>query len=138
MALMLPREAAKFIASRCTHVTINKNGVVKLAKLIFPELRDNRYSVKNWREHALHPSDLNEATVNWIFVLDTLNFSFWVDEDKEPFVVKYHGECYTGYWALCAVINRALEVSTKCTQTLNQLDINTTMHHDTHIASPCF
>lgn len=37
-----------------------------------------------------------------------LNFSFWDDSDAE-YMVKYDGECYTGYWSLCATVNRALD-----------------------------
>ena len=110
MAAFSPRESGRFIASVAKNVSIKAEGVKKVAKLIYPELENSFYSVKTWRKHELHPKMLNEATVDWIFVLDTLNFSFWVEEDKPPFVVKYRGESYTGYWALCAAINRALEV----------------------------
>ena len=51
-----------------------------------------------------------KETIDWIVVLDTLNFSFWTDEDVEPWTVRYEGKDYTGYWALCASINRALKV----------------------------
>ena len=54
-----------------------------------------------------------KETVDWIVVLDTLNFSFWTDEDVEPWTVRYEGQDYTGYWALCASINRALKVRRK-------------------------
>lgn len=111
MAAKLPREAGKFIASCCNHVTIKEEGVTNAARLIYPKLRNSLHSVKNWRKAKLHPKELSESTVNWIFVLDTLNFSFWVDDDMEPFLVEYQSECYTGYWALCAAINRALEAS---------------------------
>ena len=110
MAAMLPRESGNFIASCAKNVFIKQEGVKKVAKLIYPELEKSLYSVKSWRKHDLHPKELCEATVDWIFLVDTLNFSFWVDEDVPPFVVKYRGKCYTGYWALCAAINRALEV----------------------------
>ena len=110
MAALQPREAGKFIASFAKHIKIKEEGVQKVAKLIYPELEKSLYSVKNWRKHELHPKELNEATVDWIFLLDTLNFSFWVEKDIPPFVVKYRGRSYTGYWALCAAINRALEV----------------------------
>lgn len=43
-----------------------------------------------------------------IFVLDTLNFCFWSKTDI-IFQVKYKGEEHSGYWALCASINRALD-----------------------------
>lgn len=110
MEPLAPRASAKLIASCAKNVTIKQEGIRKTAELINPELEQSLYSVKNWRQHELHPKDLNKATVDWIFVLDTLNFSFWVEDSSPPFVVKYHGKCYTGYWALCAAIHRALEV----------------------------
>ena len=110
MAALSPRESGNFIASCAKNVLIKQEGVKKVAKLIYPELEKSLYSVKSWRKHDLHPKELNKATVDWIFLVDTLNFSFWVEKDIPPFVVKYRGKCYTGYWALCAAVNRALEV----------------------------
>ena len=47
--------------------------------------------------------------LNWIFVVDTLNFSFYGDKNAELFACEYRGKRYTGYWSLCACINRALD-----------------------------
>ncbi|XP_055342786.1 queuosine salvage protein-like isoform X2 [Paramacrobiotus metropolitanus] len=45
-----------------------------------------------------------------IFFVDTLNFSFWSeDESDQKFCVEYNGKRWTGYWALCAAVNRALD-----------------------------
>ncbi|XP_072051290.1 queuosine 5'-phosphate N-glycosylase/hydrolase-like isoform X3 [Amphiura filiformis] len=52
---------------------------------------------------------MTKETIDWIFVLDTLNFSFWTSSDIEPYLVHYKGKEHRGYWALCAVINRALD-----------------------------
>lgn len=51
----------------------------------------------------------NEKAIDWIFVVDTLNFSFWTDNESsfDKYSVSYGGKSYTGYWALCAAINRA-------------------------------
>ena len=38
---------------------------------------ETRFSLENWSAHELHPSTPDDATVDWIFVLDSLNFSFW-------------------------------------------------------------
>ena len=50
-----------------------------------------------------------------IFVCDLLNFSFWSDSPElstqNKFMVDYKGTKWTGYWAWCACLNRALEVS---------------------------
>lgn len=84
-------------------------GVEETSKLIFDSLKSKKYSFKIWKEHKLHPKQMNKNTVDWIAVVDSLNFSFWTEEDVEPWTVRFDGKNYTGYWALCAAINRALE-----------------------------
>lgn len=47
-------------------------------------------------------------------MIDLLNFSFWSDLDvadksiphPDRYAVQYQGTNYTGYWSLCAAINR--------------------------------
>ena len=105
-----PRETAKLISSKSQDVSLRKKGVQEASKMIFDCLKSKKYSLKTWKEHELHPSDMTKATVDWIVVVDTLNFSFWTDEDVEPWTVRFEGKNYTGYWGLCASINRALKV----------------------------
>lgn len=63
----------------------------------------------------LHPKELNEEGVNWIFVIDTLNFCFWSPASDNKWTVTYQGKPYTGYFALCAAVNRALDEGYKIT-----------------------
>lgn len=51
-----------------------------------------------------------------IFVVDTLNFCFWTPKECPPFTVEYNNNEYTGYWALCAAINRALDENIPITE----------------------
>ncbi len=46
-----------------------------------------------------------------IFVVDLLNFSFWSDDESRRYAVTYRGKAWTGYWSLCAAINRAIDVT---------------------------
>lgn len=46
---------------------------------------------------------------------DLLNFSFWTDEGAEPFSVDFEGRLYTGYWSLCACLNRAIREGVRIT-----------------------
>lgn len=105
-----PRESAKFISSKSRDVSICDEGVEEASEIIFECFKSKKYSFKIWKEHELHPNEMSKETVDWIVVLDTLNFSFWTDEDVEPWTVRFEGKNYTGYWALCASINRALKV----------------------------
>ena len=46
-----------------------------------------------------------------IFLIDSLNFSFWTDDGIPEYVVTFKGQAYTGYSALCAAIKRAIGVA---------------------------
>lgn len=63
--------------------------------------------MNNFSQHELHPSPDDPRAVDWIFVLDTLNYSFWSKKDSLKWTV--HGQ--TGYFALCAAVKRAINVS---------------------------
>ena len=69
---------------------------------------------------------MNEFAINWIFMVDTLNFSFWSDNELvqanealpenfklppiEKYTVTYNHVPYSGYLGFCAAVNRALDV----------------------------
>lgn len=77
---------------------------------VMKALVDKTYSIESYKSHQLHPKDpLTPSTVDWIFLIDTLNFSFWSKPDKY-YKVTYQNETFTGYWSLCAAVNRAIEV----------------------------
>ncbi|KAI8874216.1 hypothetical protein GQ42DRAFT_62820 [Ramicandelaber brevisporus] len=75
-------------------------------------MQTTNYSPAAWKQHPLNPAVANEEAAEWIFVVDTLNFSFWhdvPDDAEQQFAVEYNGELHRGYWSLCACINRALD-----------------------------
>ncbi|KAJ8047516.1 Queuosine salvage protein [Holothuria leucospilota] len=106
---LLPRESGHYIAENSSHVSINGEAVKDLANKIFQSLESNEYSIKQWKQHTLHPKKMIKETVDWIFVVDTLNFSFWSETHEKRYLVEFKGQQYSGYWALCAVINRAID-----------------------------
>ena len=61
---------------------------------------------------ATLPDAVFELFSDRVFLADTLNFSFWSSDESKKFRVKYEGEQHTGYWSLCAALNRAIDVST--------------------------
>ena len=67
----------------------------------------NSLSTKQKQIHFFFVGD--EAAVDWIFLADVLNFSFWSEDESKKFCVNYKGMSWTGYWSLCAAINRALD-----------------------------
>ena len=46
-----------------------------------------------------------------VFLSDIGNFSFWSDDEAHKYKVNYGGKEWTGYWAWCAAMNRAIDVS---------------------------
>lgn len=81
------------------------------------------YTPRVWRTHPLHvcppepylPGDpLTKATLDWIFIISSLNFSFWSEKDEpHRYAVEWRQgwhsdkeEIWTGYWSLVAALNR--------------------------------
>ncbi|GJJ13384.1 hypothetical protein Clacol_007638 [Clathrus columnatus] len=100
--------------------------VLKIYKSILRE----GYSPHTWRNHPLHllppihytPGDPNaRACLDWIFLISSLNFSFWSVEEGTPRESRRYGvewregwdrdkpKVFTGYWSLVAALNKALE-----------------------------
>lgn len=53
----------------------------------------------------MHPKAEDKNALNWIFLVDTLNFCFWTPGKSD---IKYKVEGHSGYFALCAAVNRAI------------------------------
>ncbi|GJJ69950.1 hypothetical protein EMPS_02299 [Entomortierella parvispora] len=110
-------ESAEFIHNHSKHVSIPKDGIVHGAAKIFEAMKKTHYDTSKWKEHPLNPKECNANTVDWIFLVDLLNFSFWSDIDigdtgvphPDRYRVTFHGVGYTGYWSMVAAVNRALE-----------------------------
>ncbi len=62
-------------------------------------LWDNRY----------HFFDGTERSVNWLLLLDALNFCFWAEKGQPRWTIDYQGETLNGYWAEAAALKRAVE-----------------------------
>lgn len=104
-----PKISAKQITENSVHVKINADAVQRLSKSIAEQFLKKAYSLSNWKLHELHPSVADDHAINFIFAIDTLNFSFWPDFNQKKFTIKYNGNMYTGYWSLVAAIKRAEE-----------------------------
>ncbi|XP_062937193.1 queuosine 5'-phosphate N-glycosylase/hydrolase isoform X3 [Cynocephalus volans] len=108
--LLTPRESARFVAENSRDVRVDGGGVRRVAELLLAAASGAALRAAAWKaRHELHPRAADEAAVNWVFVTDTLNFSFWSEQDEHGCAVGYGGGTYTGYWALCAALNRALD-----------------------------
>ncbi|KAF9242650.1 hypothetical protein BU15DRAFT_43810 [Melanogaster broomeanus] len=113
--------------ARTNIVQINENGVKKAAEYISLRMFVESYTPRTWRTHPLHicppepyaPSEpLTKECLNWIFLISSLNFSFWSEGEgtEERYAVEWRKGwnteergLHTGYWSLVAALNRALE-----------------------------
>lgn len=77
---------------------------------IYQEIADDNLSFGHYSAAPVHPQEKNDKTADWIFVIDTLNFCFW-SRNKKHWQITWQGETYSGYFALCAAIKRAIEVN---------------------------
>lgn len=111
-----------YVKLECTEITY-PNSVLQ----IYNKMLSEAYTPRIWRTHELHllpPDPFNASDpktrdcLNWIFVISSLNFSFWSDkEESECYGVEWRESwtsneqtVWTGYWSLVAAINRGLEV----------------------------
>ncbi|CCX07405.1 hypothetical protein FPQ18DRAFT_319353 [Pyronema domesticum] len=103
-------ESAQYIFDNAIDVALSREHVVKAAENIYTAMTKKAYSTETWSSHELHPKEKNEATVDFIFTMDLLNFSFWSElpPDKR-FAVEYKGKTWSGYWSLVALLQRALD-----------------------------
>jgi len=111
--LLLPRVAGKFIAEHSQDIKILPDGVKQTARKILDMMRSHEalVDVSRWKLHTLNPKTCDRSAVDWVFLVDLLNFSFWSEEDvgQLKYAVNYGGHAWTGYWSLCAAVNRAVD-----------------------------
>jgi len=72
-------------------------------------LSDDKYTSCTFIQQfpKLYPSFFDIRAGDWLFLLHTLNFSLWIPNSAKQWTVNN----YTGFWALCAAIKRAIDVS---------------------------
>ncbi|KAK9450100.1 uncharacterized protein V1518DRAFT_372029 [Limtongia smithiae] len=109
-------ESAKYISENSTYVTISQSACESAAISIYAAMQEKSYTTETWINHVLNPKVRDANAIDWIFLVDLLNFSFWSDADLEDtgkaetarYAINWAGQYWTGYWSLCAVVNRAL------------------------------
>ena len=104
-------EDAEFVYNNATDVALDMRGTKVAASKIFELMQEKGYSTRDWRSHELHPKSRDAATVDFIFLMDLLNFSFWssCENPNISYAVDYRGKQWTGYWSLVAAIQRAID-----------------------------
>ncbi|KIK44302.1 hypothetical protein CY34DRAFT_641077 [Suillus luteus UH-Slu-Lm8-n1] len=119
--------SAEFVLEQTSIVEINNDAVKKATQYILQKVTSESYTPRTWRTHPLHicpldpydPDDiLTGACLNWIFLISSLNFSFWSEKEgkSDRYGVEWRTSwgsetitVHTGYWSLVAALNRAVE-----------------------------
>lgn len=74
-----PRESGEYIVQNADHITVHNEGINKLSNEIFKQIKNGDLRSENFSQNNidLHPTKNDPNAVEWIFLLDTLNFCFW-------------------------------------------------------------
>jgi Potential Queuosine, Q, salvage protein family len=98
--------STRWVVEQAKHVQINRDHVRDACAAFLK--RYTPATVATWYER-FHFYDGTERTVNWLLVLDALNFCFWAEKGQPRWRIDYHGEVLDGYWAEAAALTRAVE-----------------------------
>ncbi|XP_066499231.1 queuosine salvage protein isoform X2 [Hoplias malabaricus] len=110
MEPLSPRESGRFVAERSKDVFVDEKGVQRVAEMLYQLKDSEEFTASGWKKmNQLAPSLDTEQAINWVFVTDTMNFSFWPDRQDQQCEVVYKGNTYRGYMSLCAAITRAVD-----------------------------
>jgi len=114
-------------------VKLDEGSLKEAAKHVHAMMLAEGYNPRTWRTHALHmlPPEAEEftwddprttASLDWIFLISSLNFNFWSEKrGSERYGVQWRepwtsgekdgekAQVFTGYCSLVAAINKALE-----------------------------
>ena len=89
-------------------VWINSEQIVQLSRQWVHMFASSVGEDTSMWENKYHFFDGTERTVNWLLLLDALNFCFWADKNTPRWQIEYEGETLNGYWAEAASLTRAV------------------------------
>jgi hypothetical protein len=90
-----------YVVDHAKSVRINLDAVARAADA----LAQQQIAPPAWN-YDYHYFDGTPRSVNYLFLLDTLNFCFW---GQPRWKIEYNGQTLDGYWALAASLKRAIE-----------------------------
>lgn len=102
---LTPRLAGEHVVKNSKHLKVNVSGIEKLSKDVIAGIKTKDIDIENFSQHEYHPNADDPRALNWLLIIDTLNFCFWTPGDD----TKWKVQGQTGYFALCAAISRAMK-----------------------------
>ncbi|XP_037941248.1 queuosine salvage protein-like [Teleopsis dalmanni] len=123
---LTPKESGEHIVKNAKYVRVLPEGIKKLTQEVLAGILDKRIDVSNFSQHDMHPKPTDAYAAEWIFLVDTLNFCFWTPTNY----TKYKVNGQTGYFALCAAVNRAIAEGVDITNAefYSKIDAETLRH----------
>lgn len=103
--VLTPRLAGEFIVKNAKNLKVNVAGIEKLKSDVIDGIRKREIDIENFSQIQFHPNASDPWAPNWLLLIDTLNFCFWTPGEE----TKWNVRGQTGYFALCAAINRAMD-----------------------------
>ncbi|GCE03243.1 queuosine 5'-phosphate N-glycosylase/hydrolase [Dictyobacter aurantiacus] len=97
------------VVDQARNVRINLEQVEQLGKYWLQEEAQGQTPLMPLWDERYHFSDGTARTVNWLLLLDALNFCFWAEKDQPRWTIDYQGQTLNGYWAEAAALKRAVE-----------------------------
>ncbi|HLI90511.1 MAG TPA: queuosine salvage family protein [Ktedonobacteraceae bacterium] len=98
--------STRWVVEQGERVWINIDRVKLLSEQWAEE--DSAPQTPQWYDRY-HFFDGTQRSVNWLLLLDALNFCFWAEKGQPRWTIDYHGEKLNGYWAEAAALTRAVE-----------------------------
>ncbi len=101
--------STRIVVEQGEHVWINADQVEQFSDRWIQEDKEQSEALPSVWDQRYHFFDGTERTVNWILLLDGLNFCFWAEKNQPRWTIDYKGEVLNGYWAEAASLTRAVE-----------------------------
>ncbi|XP_050428477.1 queuosine salvage protein isoform X2 [Adelges cooleyi] len=102
-------DSCKEVICNSKDVKINASKIPDLAVKIYEKIEKGILTPDEFKKSPLHPKSDDEVAINWIFVIDSLNYCFFDPNSKRHWTVTWKNETHTGYFGLCAAINKAID-----------------------------
>ncbi len=84
------RSTTARVMAQSHHVVVDTRAVpAAMATLLAAGLADMDIPKGAWGAHVLHPKGGSLADADLVFVIDTLNFSFWADSPEQLFTGRF-------------------------------------------------
>lgn len=86
-------ESVEFVYDNGIDVVIDMCVIKFIVDIIYWQMKEKSYFIVIWLEYVLYLKVKDECMVDFIFIMDLLNFSFWFKLlEDERFVVEYKGK----------------------------------------------